>query len=192
MTPRLIYTLGPSGAGKDSLLAWLKDRLPPHAPVHFARRVIDRARHDWGEQHESVSPESFLRLRDEDAFALHWKANGHQYGIRHIEVLAAQSPSWVLLNGSRAHLSLAIEKFPELTVLHITASAEVLRARLISRQRENAVAVEARVQRSIDWQAPAGCNLLQIRNDSSLDAAGYQLLQALRTLPDWPNTVSTA
>ena len=186
MTPRLIYTLGPSGAGKDSLLAWLKDCLSPHVPVHFARRVIDRAPYDWGEQHESVSPESFARLRREDAFTLHWKANGHQYGIRHSELSAVGSPHWVVVNGSRAHLPQAIEGFPGLTVLHITASAEVLRARLISRQRENAVAVEARIQRSIDWQAPAGCHLLQIRNDSSLDAAGDQLLRALRTLPDWP------
>ncbi len=190
MTPRLIYTLGPSGAGKDSLLAWLNDQLPPFAPVHFARRVIDRATQDWGEQHESVSPESFARQRDDDAFALHWKANGHQYGIRHSELAATdeRSPHWVLLNGSRAHLPQAIEGFPGLTVLHITASAEVLRARLISRQRENAVAVEARIQRSIDWQAPAGCHLLQIRNDSTLDAAGRQLLQALRALPGWPGT----
>jgi ribose 1,5-bisphosphokinase len=186
MTPRLIYTLGPSGAGKDSLLAWLKDRLPPNAPVHFARRVIDRAVQSNGEQHESVSAESFERLRAQDAFALYWKANGHQYGIRHSEFSAQNEPHWVLLNGSRAHLPLALEQFPGLTVLHITASAEVLRARLIGRQRENAVAVEARVQRSIDWEAPAGCHLLQVRNDSTLGAAGLQLLKALASLPDWP------
>ena len=186
MTPRLIYTLGPSGAGKDSLLAWLKDRLPPHAPVHFARRVIDRVAQDSGEQHESVSAERFEQLRTDDAFALHWKANGHQYGIRHSELSVPGSPHWVLLNGSRAYLPQALDRYAGMTVLHITASAEVLHARLIARQRENAAAVEARVQRSIDWKAPEGCQLLQVRNDRSLDAAGDQLLQALGTLPDWP------
>ena len=187
MTARLIYTLGPSGAGKDSLLAWLKDRLPPNAPVHFARRVIDRAAQNTGEQHESVSADAFEQLRARDAFALHWKANGHQYGIRHSEFTAQHEPHWVLLNGSRAHLTQALERFPGLTVLHITASAEVLRARLIARQRENAVAVEARVRRSIDWSAPTGCQLLQIRNDAGLEEAGLQLLQALQSLRDWPN-----
>ena len=187
MTARLIYTLGPSGAGKDSLLAWLKTRLQPNAPVHFVRRVIDRAPQATGEQHESVSAESFKQLRASDAFALHWKANGHQYGIRHSEFAAQHEPHWVFLNGSRSHLPQALERFPNLKVLHITASAEVLRARLIARQRENAAAVEARVRRSIDWKAPAGCQLLQIRNDASLEEAGLQLLTALQTLPGWPH-----
>ncbi len=187
MTARLLYTLGPSGAGKDSLLAWLKDRLAPDAPLHFARRVIDRAPQATGEQHESVSAESFERQCSLGAFALHWKANGHHYGVRHSEFSEQHEPHWVVLNGSRAHLPQAFERFPGLTVLHITASAEVLRARLIARQRENAVAVEARVQRSVDWKMPAGCQLLQVRNDTSLEEAGLQLLKALQTLPDWPH-----
>lgn len=182
---RLIYTLGPSGAGKDSLLTWLKDRLPPQAPVHFARRVVDRVAGAQGEQHESVTPQQFEQLRDAHAFALHWKANGHQYGIRHVELATQPNPHWVLVNGSRAYLPQALALFPTLAVLHITASAEVLRTRLVARQRENTAAIEARVQRSIDWQAPAGCHLLQIRNDTTLDAAGQQLLQALAGLPGW-------
>ena len=190
-TARLIYTLGPSGAGKDSLLIWLQDRLPAGAPVHFVRRVVDRIALPDGEQHESVTPEAFAQLRAEHAFALHWKANGHQYGIRHTELATRLHTHWVFVNGSRAYLPQALAQFPSLTVLHITASAEVLRSRLIARQRENALAVEARVERSIGWQTPPGCQLLHIRNDTTLDAAGQQLLQALCGMPGWPKISKT-
>jgi len=33
---------------------------------------------------------------------------------------------------------------------------------------------------------PAGCVLVEIRNDSTLDEAGQQLLAKLRTLGLWP------
>ena len=56
--------------------------------MHFAHRVIDRALQATGEQHESVSAESFEQLRALGAFDLHWNANGHQYGVRHSEFSA--------------------------------------------------------------------------------------------------------
>ncbi len=102
---RLVYTLGPSGAGKDSLLNWLKDRLPPDAAVHFARRVIDRGPSPDGEQHESVTPQAFAQLRTEQAFALHWKAKCHQQGVRHGEFSTKDGAHWVMVNGSREHLA---------------------------------------------------------------------------------------
>jgi ribose 1,5-bisphosphokinase len=58
--------------------------------------------------------------------------------------------TWVMVNGSRAYLEEAKRRFPELTVLYITAPIEVLRARLLSRGRENEQAIEARLNRSQD------------------------------------------
>jgi ribose 1,5-bisphosphokinase len=188
MTSRLLYTQGPSGAGKDSLLMWLQVRLPVGSAVHFARRVIDRATVPGGEQHECVTPDAFVRMQSEHAFALHWTANGHQYGIRHSALATTSRTQWVVVNGSRAYLPQALKQFPDLTVLHITASAEVLRKRLTARKRESAAEIEARVQRAIDWHAPQGVKLLHIQNDTTLDAAGHQLLQDLAVLPDWPKS----
>lgn len=75
MSDRLIYTIGPSGAGKDSVLTWLGQHLPTYSAVHFARRVIDRPVLSNGETHESLSTADFIAQRNQLAFALHWTAN---------------------------------------------------------------------------------------------------------------------
>ena len=187
MSQKLIYTMGPSGAGKDSLLAWLKTKLHPQAPIHFARRTIDRPVQPSGELHESVDAGSFKQLQNQGAFSMHWAANGLQYGVRHTELNGLQRDQWVMVNGSRAYLPHALLRFPGMTVLHITAGAEVLRSRLLARQRETPAMVEARVQRTIALQTPPDCRLLEIHNDTSLDAAGMNLVQSLNCLEKWPS-----
>lgn len=186
MNRRLVYVIGPSGAGKDSLLAWLRARLDPALPIHWARRTISRPAQAGGEAHESVDVAAFEQLRDQQAFALHWKANGLHYGIRHAELAAFTAGSWVMVNGSRAYLPQAQAIYPGLTVLHITASADILRQRLLARGRETPEMIEARVQRAVDLRLPSQGAVLEVRNDSALDAAGERLLQALGQLTEWP------
>jgi ribose 1,5-bisphosphokinase len=189
MSHQLIYTMGPSGAGKDSLLAWLKTKLHPQAPVHFARRTIDRPVQPGGELHESVDASIFKHLRDQGTFSMHWAANGLQYGVRHTELDGLGPDQWVMVNGSRAYLPHALLRFPGMTVLHITARAEVLRSRLLARQRETSAMVEARVQRAIAFETPPDCRMLEIYNETSLDAAGLNLMQTLNRLEKWPSTI---
>jgi ribose 1,5-bisphosphokinase len=185
MSQQLIYTMGPSGAGKDSLLAWLRLQLSAQAPVHFARRTIDRPVHADGEQYESIPTTDFHAQAARNAFALHWSANSLHYGIRHTELDGLQRAQWVLVNGSRAYLPTALERHPDMTVLHITASADVLRQRLLSRGRESPEMVEARVQRAAGFQIPDNCRFIEVHNDASLDTAGHQLMSALKKLDRW-------
>lgn len=182
----LVYFMGPSGAGKDSLLAWLRQQLPAHAPVHWARRTISRPPDPQGENHEDVSPEAHAALQAADGFALHWQANGLAYGVRRCELDALAQGRWLFVNGSRAYLPQALQRYPGLVAVHITASAEVLRARLLARGRETPTQVEARVQRALQFQAPAGMAGIEVRNDSRIDDAGRQLLEGLQRLPGWP------
>lgn len=186
MTARLIYCMGPSGAGKDSLLDWLRAHLPPPCPVHWARRTISRVAVPGGEAHESVSPHAFAALRREQAFALHWDANGLGYGIRHAQLAPLAEGDWVLLNGSRAYLPEALARFPDLVAVHITASPKVLRERLLSRGRETPAQVQSRVQRAMAFIPPAGTASLEVHNNGTLSDAGQQLLHALGQLPGWP------
>ena len=188
MNQRLIYVMGPSGAGKDSLLDWLKKKLPPQSPIRFAKRTIDRPLQAQGEQHESVDSATFERLQQEQSFAMHWLANGRQYGVRHSELEPLQQQQWLLVNGSRAHLPEALRQFKGLSVLHISASADILRARLLARQRETPEAVEARVQRAVAFSVPTSCRCVRILNDNSLDDAGAVLMKALSSLPGWPKS----
>jgi ribose 1,5-bisphosphokinase len=184
MKGRLVYVMGPSGAGKDSLLAWLKDRLPPRAPVHMARRTITRPVRDGDEQHHSVDAHAFQQLSEAQAFAFDWQANGLRYGVHHDELAPLHAGGWVIVNGSRAYLPQAMSKFPELAVVHVTASVETLRGRLLSRGRETPEMVDARVRRAVAFQSPAGS--IEIHNDGTLDAAGARLLRAFQQLGPWP------
>ncbi|MES2926810.1 MAG: phosphonate metabolism protein/1,5-bisphosphokinase (PRPP-forming) PhnN [Pseudomonadota bacterium] len=183
---RLIYCMGPSGAGKDSLLDWLRAHLPTPFPVHWAQRTISRAAMPDGEAHESVSPKAFFALRHELAFVLHWEANGLGYGVRHTQLAPLTQGNWVLLNGSRAYLPEALARFPDLVAVHITASPQVLRERLRARGRETREEVEARVQRALAYSPPPGAASLEVHNDGALGDAGQRLLNALENLPGWP------
>lgn len=80
MKGRLIYLIGPSGSGKDSLLDAARERLSERG-VRIARLVITRSAQALGEKAEAVSKGGFARLEDSGAFAMSWRANALAYGI---------------------------------------------------------------------------------------------------------------
>jgi ribose 1,5-bisphosphokinase len=177
MTGVLVYVIGPSGAGKDSVLRWARGHAPAGLLVHLARRTISRPPADPSEDHEPVTPDAFRQLVAAGAFALHWEANGLGYGIRHEELAALDRGGCVLVNGSRADLPQARRRYPELAVAFVNASPLVLRARLLARGRETAEQIEARLARSA--QLPlAGAEVdVVIDNDGPLEQAGERLLR---------------
>lgn len=175
MTPPLIYVVGPSGAGKDSLLAWLGSHWPGPGQMCVARRTITRPVQAGGEAHEPVTEAEFDGLLASGCFALHWAANGLAYGIRH-EELAQPAGSCVCVNGSRAHLADALAQWPGLRVLHVTAPVDVLAQRLQARGREAAAQMASRLVRSPPLPAIDSANLCQVCNDGPLDKAGNQAL----------------
>lgn len=144
---RLIYLMGASGAGKDSLIEAARPVLQGRG-VMIARRVITRAVEAKGEDAHGVTWQQFELLRDQRAFALHWQANGLSYGI------PAQIDAWleegrhVLVNGSRAHLVEARRRYPSLLPILLTVDARVLRARLLGRARESLDDIERRLERA--------------------------------------------
>ena len=131
-------------------------------------------------------PKAFAALCSEHAFALHWQANGLGYGVRHAQLAPLAQGHWVLLNGSRAYLPEALARFPDLVAVHITASPQVLRERLLARGRETNEEVEARVQRALAYTPPPGAASLEVHNDGALGDAGQRLLSVLEDLPGWP------
>jgi len=173
---RLIYVVGPSGAGKDSLLGWVRRQLGGDAPVAFARRTITRPDDAGGEDHLPATPESFEAALARGEFAMDWEANGLRYGIgQEIRVWLAQGLT-VVVSGSREYLPEARRRFPDLELVQIVARPEVLRERLVRRGREAANSIERRLtRRPLDADRPAA----EFVNEGELDVAGRQLLSYL-------------
>ena len=68
----LILVVGPSGAGKDSIIAGAAERLRDNPKLVFARRVITRPPEAGGENHLALSSAEFADWRNAGRFMLHW------------------------------------------------------------------------------------------------------------------------
>ena len=155
MAGRLIYLIGPSGSGKDSLLDAAREPLAQR-DCRIVRRVITRSAEAIGEAAHGVSAEQFATMQAQGAFALSWKANGLSYGIPiDIEQWLAAGQD-VLVNGSRGYLPQARERYPELLAVLLTVDPAVLRERLLARGRESLPQIEARLERNAQFTLGEG------------------------------------
>jgi phosphonate metabolism protein PhnN/1,5-bisphosphokinase (PRPP-forming) len=172
MQGRLILVVGPSGAGKDTLLNFARAELAQHADIVFARRVITRPA-DVTEDHEPVSEAEFAT----QDFALSWQAHGLSYGIRKDIEADLAAGRQVVANVSRGIIPQARETYRCL-VVEITASPEILAVRLAQRGRETAEDIAARLRRTVaQTQADA-----VILNDTTPREAGLRLISLLNTI----------
>lgn len=171
MRGRLIYLMGPSGSGKDSLLQAARVRLEAHG-CRVARRVITRSAESLGEDAQGVSMAEFERLEGEGAFALSWRANGLAYGIpREIDDWLSAGRH-VLINGSRGHLDPARQRYPDLLAVLLQVDETLLRQRLLARGREMPEQIEQRLARSHELQASCTAPLAGASGTVVLDNSG--------------------
>lgn len=175
---RLVYVVGPSGAGKDSVIAWARDRVPKEARVHFTRRTVTRAADPGSEDHDTLDREGFELARAAGRFAFWWEAHGRLYGIGREALDRLGEGDTVVVNGSREHLASGLVGPGRVEVVEVTADPERLRERLSARARENGDAVRERLARTVPT-APAGLPLTVIRNDGPLEEAGGAFLERL-------------
>ncbi len=130
---RFIAVVGASGVGKDTLMRAMIEARPG---LRRVRRVITRPADPDGEGHEPVSEAEFDMRLKEGGFALHWRAHGLRYGIPVGIGLDLGQGRDLLVNLSRGVLAEAQVRFQPFAVLHLTATQEVLAARLAARGRE--------------------------------------------------------
>lgn len=176
---RLFYLMGASGAGKDSLMAYARQRIEGRDRIHFARRHITRPAGSGGEDHVAVSAAEFERCLQEGLFAMHWDSHGLRYGVgREIATWLAAGHD-VVVNGSRAYLPEARRLFPELVGVLVTATEAVRRERLRSRGREDAAAVDRRIARGAELQGQQLDRVRVIANEGPLEEAGERLVDLL-------------
>ncbi|UHM92687.1 ribose 1,5-bisphosphokinase [Rahnella victoriana] len=178
---RLLYLMGASGSGKDSLLDALRQHLP--ANVAVAHRYITRPADAGSENHIALSEAEFIQRHRQGLFALDWYAHQCRYGVG-IEIDHwMQLGCHVVINGSRAHLEKARQRYGQrLVPVCLLVSETVLVERLTRRGREDAAQVAGRLQRAREYASalPAGCHLLN--NDGALQETLQHLL-AILSLP---------
>lgn len=169
----LFAIVGPSGAGKDTLMRAAAEADPR---IKLVRRVITRPEDAGGEVFEGVSETEFERRRQAGAFVLHWRAHGLSYGIPATIRAALGEGRSVLFNGSRGALSQAVAAFPALQVVLVTARPDVLRTRLGARGRETSGEIEKRLVRAEIPPDYSGI-MFEIDNSGDLGAARDRLLE---------------
>ncbi|MBD1400865.1 phosphonate metabolism protein/1,5-bisphosphokinase (PRPP-forming) PhnN [Pelovirga terrestris] len=175
MEGQLLYLMGASGSGKDSLMGYAREKLTGHSAILFAHRYITRSADAGAENHVALSPAEFHARVAAGLFALHWHSHNHDYGIgREIDLWLAGGAT-VVVNGSRAYLPRAQKRYPNLIPLCIEVSPEVLRTRLHERGRETAQQIAGRLQRHQRLAASAR-DCLAINNNGLLAEGGNTLI----------------
>jgi ribose 1,5-bisphosphokinase len=146
---RLVLVVGPSGAGKDTLLGLAKTACADDGNVAFPRRVITRAA-SASEDNEEVSAEAFERALSEGNYAMHWEAHGHRYALLRAINHDIEAGRTVVVNVSRTVISVARRHYANVVVVAITAPPDVLAARLAMRARASDGRLEQRLARTVD------------------------------------------
>lgn len=186
MSGRFFFVVGPSGAGKDSLIAGVRALLDPTAFV-FARRVITRPAQVDAEDHDSCTQAEFLQREQAGQFLLTWQAHGLHYGLPASLLDDMGRGMHVIANGSRQMIGALQMRVPTLQVIEVTAPTAVLRTRLQARQRESAQDIDERLRRA-NLPLPEGVRSQRVMNDLSLEIGIRRLkaalLQGLDTTPE--------
>jgi ribose 1,5-bisphosphokinase len=175
---RLVLVVGPSGAGKDTLLRLAQAACADDRDVVFPRRIVTRAS-SADEDNIAMSPEDFSRARDHGDFAVHWDAHGHSYALPlaiNDDISAGRA---VVVNVSRTVISALRRAYANVVVVAITAPPDVLAQRLTARARHSDGNIADRLARSVD-DASANADVT-ILNAGSADYYGRQLVRVIRS-----------
>ena len=151
---RLILVVGPSGAGKDTLLGLAKIACAEDRDIVFPRRLVTREA-SQSEDNEYLSADAFGQALARGDFAMHWEAHGHRYGLPRTIDDDVRAGRTVVVNVSRTVIGEMRRAYANVVVVSITAPSDVLAERLAMRARGSDGKLEHRLQRSIaDGSAP--------------------------------------
>ncbi|KJC54749.1 ribose-phosphate pyrophosphokinase [Bradyrhizobium sp. LTSP849] len=174
---RLVLVVGPSGAGKDTLLRLAQAACVDDHDVVFPRRVVTRES-SADEDNIALGPDEFRRARERGEFAVSWDAHGHSYALPldiNDDIRAGRA---VVVNVSRTVIAALREAYANVVVVAITAPPDVLAQRLAARARHSDGNITERLARSVDDTAAQAD--VTILNAGSADYHGRQLVRVIR------------
>jgi ribose 1,5-bisphosphokinase len=172
---RLILVVGPSGAGKDTLLGLARAACADEPSIVFPRRVITRQA-SASEDNEELSAGTFAAALARGEYAIHWEAHGHRYALSRAIDDEIRAGHIVVANVSRTVIAAVRQAYAYVKVISITAPPDVLAERLVMRSRGTDGKIEHRLSRTVEEAAPD----VTIVNVGRADFHARQLLCAIR------------
>lgn len=176
--------VGASGVGKDSVLSVAKPRLEVTGEFNFPTRYITRPADAGGEDHHSISNNDFVQMVREDRFSLWWMAHEMHYGLPDKVYHHLRYDTHVIANISRRSVQDAVQNFNRVEVIEITASAEAIKHRLLTRGRETEAEIMVRQLREVEPGWAKNVNVTRIPNNGQLAEAVDQFISSVLSLSD--------
>ncbi|MBI5128679.1 MAG: phosphonate metabolism protein/1,5-bisphosphokinase (PRPP-forming) PhnN [Rhodopseudomonas palustris] len=176
---RLVLVVGPSGAGKDTLLGIARIACLGESGVTFARRVVTREPSP-AEDNLQSTPEAFRAMIAAGEFALHWQAHGHSYGVLRTIDNDIRAGRTVVANVSRTVIAQARQAYANAVVVQITAPPDVLARRIALRARSSDAMSSDRIGRTVGGEIAD----FTIMNIASPDDHAGELLAIIRGAPE--------
>lgn len=178
----VVVVSGPSGAGKDTVIATALTLDPSLAKVATAKTRPPRPGEIEGVHHVFLSDEEFLRWIAEDAFLEHVEIYGHRSGVPRaaVEKLLRQGLTPILRTDVEGARTLKSNLENPLLVFVTAPSVDSLERRIRSRAAETEAEIVARLAEAEAELAEAGWfDLVIVNQDASHDDAAEQLVEAI-------------
>jgi ribose 1,5-bisphosphokinase len=179
MSGAFVAVTGPSGAGKDTVIAYARERLAGQPGFVFPRRIVTRPADPDSEDHDSLTPEAFAAADAAGAFAFSWSAHGLSYGLPQTVDADIGAGRIVVANVSRTVVPAIAARYGTLVLAVISAHPDIIAARLAARGREDAAAIAKRLGR-MQVEEALRSEAVLIENSGPVELAGERFLNVLR------------
>ena len=178
---RLLLIVGPSGAGKDTLIDGLRSAVRKDDRFVFPVRLITRPADAGGEAHQAITTKQFERMQAAGRFAFHWHAHGLSYAIPSTIDEDLNHGRVVVINVSRAIIEDTRRRYPQTRIINVTIKPEILEQRLRDRGRESEAEIQERIQRSQMFDLD-GENITEFANNLSIEEGREEFVSLVREL----------
>jgi ribose 1,5-bisphosphokinase len=172
---RLVLVVGPSGAGKDTLLNLARAACAGDPGIVFPRRVVTRPASP-AEDNAQVTLDAFREALTGGDFAMHWEAHGHRYALPRSIDDDVRAGRTVVFNASRTVIETVRRAYARVVVVSITAPPNLLAERLASRGRDSDGPIEPRLRRAVD-EVVADATIVNV---GGIEPHAWSLIQIIK------------